>query len=120
MVKPGILAAVAIIGLAATAQAGEVKHGNDAKEASVPFANRNITDFRADGRDAVYLQVNGFDWYHAQLMGPCTDLPFAERIGVETRGTDTLDRYATLIVRGQRCQLSSLVKGAPPKKAKKR
>ncbi|WP_265268407.1 DUF6491 family protein [Sphingomonas lycopersici] len=120
MVKSGILAAVAIIGLAATAQAGEVKHGNDAKEVNVPFANRNITDFRADGRDAVYLQVNGFDWYHAQLMGPCTDLPFAERIGIETRGTDTLDRYATLIVRGQRCQLSSLVKGAPPKKTKKR
>jgi len=120
MFKPGILAAIALIALTPAAQASEARASNEAKEASVPFANRNITDFRADGDSAVYLQVNGFDWYHARLMGPCTELPFAERIGVETRGTDTLDRYATLIVRGQRCQLTSLVKGAPPKPMKKR
>ena len=119
MVKPGIFAAIAMFALATNAQAGAAPGGSDAKEVSVPFAGRNISDFRADGDSAVYLQVNGFDWYHGQLMGPCTQLPFAERIGVETRGTDTLDRYATLIVRDQRCQLTSLVKGAPPKKAKK-
>ena len=81
MVKPGIFAAIAMFALATNAQAGAAPGGSDAKEVSVPFA---------------------------------------ERIGVETRGTDTLDRYATLIVRDQRCQLTSLVQGAPPKKAKKR
>jgi hypothetical protein len=54
-------------------------------------------------------------------MGYCPDLGFAQTIGFETRGPDTLDRYGTLIVRGQRCPLKSLVEsGPPPKKPKRR
>lgn len=118
MFRPGMFAALALI-VSAPAFAEQAK---DAKEASVPFVNHhNIDDFQADGDQAVYLRVNGFDWYHAKLMGPCTQLPFAERIGVETQGTDTLDRYATLLVGHQRCQLTSLVKSAaPPTKHKKK
>ena len=88
------------------------------KDVSVPFANDgNIDDFRSDGDEAVYLEVNGFDWYHAQLLGSCNRLPYAQHIAVETRGTGTLDKFATLIVDGQRCPLTSLVRSAPPPKS---
>ncbi|WP_298674842.1 DUF6491 family protein [uncultured Sphingomonas sp.] len=116
MLRPGLFAALALIA-SAPAFAAQPK---DAKEASVPFVNHGtIDDFRADGDQGVYLRANGFNWYYARLMGPCTQLPFVEHIGVETRGIDTLDRFSTLIVGHQRCQLTSLVKSAPPPSKKK-
>jgi len=89
-------------------------------EASIPFVGmRSIEDWRADGDRALYIQDIHRKWYHATLMGPCTDLPFAEAIGIETRGIDTLDRFGTIIVRHQRCAIQSLVtSGPPPKKSK--
>lgn len=86
-----------------------------APEASIPFVNhRVVDDFRADGNQAVYLRVGISNWYRARLMSPCLGLPYAERIAIETRGPDTLDRYATLLVGDQRCPLESLVKSDPP------
>lgn len=116
--------AVAALGSAALAAPANQPAGTAKAalpEASVPFVNQGVVDdFRPDGDQAVYLRANGFHWYHAKLMAPCPDLRFAERIGVETRGPDTLDRFATLLVRGQRCPLTSLVKAdAPPAKAAK-
>lgn len=35
-------------------------------------------------------------------------------LGVETRGISRLDKFGTLIVRGERCQLTSFVTSAPP------
>jgi hypothetical protein len=89
-------------------------------EASIPFVGmRSIEDWRADGDGALYIQDLHRKWYHATLMGPCTDLPFAETIGIETRGIDTLDRFGTIIVRHRRCAIQSFVEsGPPPKKSK--
>lgn len=90
------------------------------REASIPFVNmRSIEDWRADGDSALYIQDIHRKWYHATLMGSCVDLPFAETIGIETRGIDTLDHFGTIIVRHQRCAIRSLVEsGPPPRKAK--
>jgi len=89
-------------------------------EASIPFVNMgSIEDWRADGDSALYIQDVHRKWYHATLMGPCTDLPFANAIGIETRGVDTLDRFGTIIVRHRRCAIQSFVaSGPPPKKSK--
>lgn len=89
------------------------------KQASIPFVDMgSIRNYQAVGRDALYIQDNGGKWYRATLMSDCFDLPFAQAIGFDVRGTNTLDRYATVVVRGQRCPLSSLVASdAPPKKA---
>jgi len=85
------------------------------EEASIAFADHgSIQNWRADGDDAIYVQGNGRQWYRATLMSPCPELPFAEALGFETRGTGSFDRYATLIVRGQRCPLQSLVRSGPP------
>lgn len=91
------------------------------KQASIPFVNHGtIRNFEAVDRDTLYIEDQNRHWYRAELMGYCPDLAFAQAIGVETRGPDTLDRFGTLIVRGQRCPIKSLVEsGPPPKKAKR-
>jgi hypothetical protein len=90
-------------------------------QASIPFVNHGgVRNFEAVDSDTLYIEDQHRHWYRAELMGYCPDLGFAQTIGFETRGPDTLDRYGTLIVRGQRCLLKSLVEsGPPPKKAKK-
>jgi hypothetical protein len=55
-------------------------------------------------------------------MGPCPNLPWAHRIGVDTRGTPTLDRFSTLLVDGDRCPVRSVVAadGPPPRRSHRR
>ncbi len=92
------------------------------KEASIPFIRvNNLYNFEADGTRGVWLQVQSQLWYYAQTSGPCQELPFAQRLGVDTRfGGNSLDRTGTLLVDGQRCPLTSLVAsdGPPPKEKK--
>lgn len=112
---------VAATGLAQANEAGASEpraRAPASAEARIPFVNHGgINDWRADGSDAIYIQDNHRQWYRATFMGSCIDLPFAEVIGIETRGGDTFDRFGTVIVRGHRCAVSSFVKSdAPPKK----
>lgn len=89
-------------------------------EESIPFISTgSIRNWRADGRDAIYVQDTGGKWYRGTFMSPCIDLPYAETIGFETGGPDRLDRFSSIIVRGQSCKLDSLVKTAPPSKRDK-
>lgn len=91
------------------------------KETSIPFVSHDgIRDFRADGTKGVYIRGNNGQWYYAQTMGSCTQLPFANTLGFETTGGDQLDRFGALRLENERCPLSSVVRsGPPPKKAKK-
>ena len=94
-----------------------------AEQARIPFPGLRIRNFRAEGREVVYLEDQSRNWYRAELFGPCTDLSFANAIGIDTRGSSSFDRFSAIIVGGERCQLSSLTRSAePPKreKAKKR
>lgn len=100
--------------------AGAPAFADKPAEASIPFVNMgSIRDWRADGDSALYVQATGGKWYHATLMGPCTDLPFADAIGIETRGVDTLDHFGTIIVRHRRCAIQSFVASAPPPRKSK-
>jgi len=92
------------------------------KQASIPFVNHGgVRNFEAVGEETLYIEDQHRHWYRADLIGFCPDLGFAQSIGFETRGNDTLDRFGTLIVRGQRCAIKSLVEsGPPPKKAKQK
>lgn len=89
-------------------------------QARIPFADHGTIDnWQADGREGLYIQGPGTQWYYAKLAGYCPDLDFANAIGFETRGTGDFDSFSTIIVRGHRCPLTSLVKsGPPPKKVK--
>lgn len=86
-------------------------------EASIPFANQgSISNWRADGRDAIFIQDVSGDWYRATLMGNCSDLPFAETVGFDAGTMGRLDKFSSVIVRGQRCAFTSFVASAPPSK----
>lgn len=92
------------------------------KETSIPFIGTiGLYNFEADGDRGVWLQDQQRRWYYATVVGPCTGLPFAVRIGVDTRfGGSQLDRTGTLLVDRQRCPINSLVaSNGPPPKAKK-
>ncbi|SFS09949.1 DUF6491 family protein [Sphingomonas jatrophae] len=111
MTKLTIIAA--LTGLAFATAAGAAPRQPLPPQATIPFA-RTITDFRTVGRDTVYIRATGRQWYRADLIGPCLDLPFVQALGFEHRGTPGIDRFSTLIVRRGRCPLRSLTKVAGP------
>jgi predicted DNA-binding WGR domain protein len=87
------------------------------EEVRIPFVNfGGVRSFHADDDDVVYLQDRSRRWYRAELIGNCLGLRWANRIGVDTRGSSTLDRFATLIVDDERCQLSSLTRSEKPER----
>lgn len=118
MSKKHILSALAggalmIAGFAGTAQA----RPDSRAEASIPFVSfGSIRDWRAVDRDTLYIQDVHRNWYRAELLTSCHDLNFAHAIGFDARGTDRFDKFSSVVVRGQRCPVRSLVASAPPPK----
>ena len=109
-----LLIIAAALGAAPTAAAAAAPSGNG-QEARIAFADRlNIRNFRADGRDAVYIQDFRRRWYRAGFVTPCRQLPFARSIAVDSSRQRSLNRFSTLIVSGNRCQLNSFVRVAGP------
>ena len=86
------------------------------EETQIPFAHLRggIRNFHADDRDTVYLQDRRRDWYKAEVAGACTGLPWATRIGIDTRFGLTFQRGSSLIVEGDRCMVTSLVRSEKP------
>ena len=111
------LAAAALFALPAAAQDAPAPA---AKEARIPFASM-VRDYRAQDRDVIYLRA-GRDWYRGTFFAPCEQLPWAWNIVFDTGPAGgAIDRFSTVLARGERCRLNSLVKiaGQPPAKAKK-
>lgn len=91
------------------------------QEARIAFPNNaTIRTFRATSRDTIYIQDRARRWYRGNVIGPCLELPFAQALGVDTRGSRTLDRFSALIVEGERCQLNSFVRVAGPPERRRR
>jgi hypothetical protein len=107
--------------LAGTASA-QTTPADTGKPATIPFVRfGEIHDFEPDGTQGVYLETRARKWYYASVYGPCTNLPFAARIGVDTRfAGDQLDSSGTLLVDGDRCRIEKLVESGPPPKAEKK
>jgi hypothetical protein len=112
---------VPLFALTASGAMAQTSAPDAGKEASIPFVRLGqIYDFEADGDRGVYLQDRSRKWYYASIMGPCMNLPFVTRIGVKTRGLDSLDHFGSILVDGQDCKIDRLVTSGPPlKKAKK-
>jgi len=84
-------------------------------EASIPFANHHgIWDWQATDDHTLYVQDVHRAWYRVSVFAPCIDLPWSHDIGFETKAGDTFDRFSNIIVGGQRCAISSVVKSDPP------
>jgi hypothetical protein len=129
MIRTLTIAMLAAVSLASVATPGSAKQqartwpaDKLGKETSIPFIGTiGLYNFEADSDRGVWLQDQQRRWYYATVLGPCTGLPFATRIGVDTRfGGSQLDRTGTLLVDRQRCPINSLVaSNGPPPKAKK-
>jgi hypothetical protein len=92
-----------------------------AEEVSIPFVNfGGVRTFHAEDEDSVYIEDKRRRWYRGEIIGPCWGLRWAHRIGIETKGSSSFDRYSALIVDGERCQLTSLTRSEKPaRRAKK-
>jgi hypothetical protein len=90
-------------------------------EAKIAFPNSGaIRNFEADGSDGIWFEDRQRRWYYGELLGYCRDLNFAQAIGFETRGSPVFDKFSSIIVRGDRCQLKSLVTAEKPLPRKER
>jgi hypothetical protein len=114
--------ALPLFALAATASAPALAAPPPAdREVRIPFVQFGaIRSFRAEGDDVVYLQGRRRIWYRAELHGPCLNLPFALRVGLDTRYSSTLDNSSSLLVGGERCRIASLVQADPPPRRRRR
>lgn len=84
-------------------------------ESSIAFPNSStIRNWQADRERGIWIEGRRGEWFYGTFAGFCRDVDFAQAIGVETRGAGRLDKFASIIVRGERCQLSSFVTSAPP------
>lgn len=117
--KKLLLAFAATLSLSATAYAGPAQDAPPTgEEVAIPFAHLRggIRSFHAEDQDTVYVQDRRRNWYRAEIAGACIGLPWAMRIGVDTRGSSTFDRSSTLLVEGDRCQLVSLTRSEKPQR----
>jgi hypothetical protein len=79
--------------------------------ASIPFVTfGNIYDWAADGTRGIYIESSNRQWYYATFMAPCIQLPFAETVGFKTTPPQPLDKFDSIIVRGERCAFATLDK----------
>lgn len=111
--------AAALLSLSAPAAADESAPKDSTRalgvESSITFPNSaTIKNWRADGENGLWVQDRKGDWYYGKFAVLCRDADFALAIGIDNRGTSTLDRFATIIVGRERCPLISFVSSAPP------
>ncbi len=84
-------------------------------EASITFpSDSSIRNWQADRGRGIWIQDRQRVWYYGTFAGYCPDVDFAQAIGVETRGAGRLDRFSSIVVRGERCPLTSFVTSAGP------
>lgn len=111
--------AAALLSLSAAAAADEPAPKDSTRalgvESSITFPNSaTIKNWRADGEDGLWVQDRKGDWYYGKFAVICRNADFALAIGIDNRGTSTLDRFATILVGRERCPLISFVSSAPP------
>lgn len=109
--------AAALLSLSAAAAADEPASAPRATgvESSITFPNdTTIKTWRADNEDGIWVQDRKGDWYYGKFAIRCRNVDFAQAIGIDNRGSSTLDRYATILAGRERCPLISFVSSAPP------
>lgn len=99
----------------ATADGAERAEPELGVESSIMLpSDSSIRNWQADGDRGIWVQARGGRWYYGTFAGLCFEIDSALAIAVDTRGLSRLDRFSTILVRGERCPLSSFVTSAPP------
>jgi len=60
------------------------------------------------------IQGRNRQWYKATLFSPCFNLTTAAAVGFKTNASGSFDKFGSIVVRRQRCHLTSLVAIPPP------
>lgn len=90
------------------------------ERASIPFADLGgIRDFRAESDSVLYVQGNHRKWYRVEFFGPCFGLRSSETLAFVTSHDGSLDRFSSVLVRGDRCYFRSFEAVDEPPFAKK-
>lgn len=66
-----------------------------------------IRNWRADGKDAILVEGRRGQWYRATFFGPCPEIRFATTIAFVTDTTGDLDKFSSIVARGDRCYFRS-------------
>lgn len=83
------------------------------------FWARSVNSFSAVDDDTVNLRVGVKDYYQLELIGPCPDIDWAQRIALQSRGGSSIcvGSDAVLIAPGpagpQRCQVRTVRRLTP-------
>lgn len=102
--------------MATTATAQE--QSANTEEARIHFVDHGaIRDWHPNGDKGLWIRANHKQWYYADLMFKCNGLRFANAIGFDTGPVGSFDKFSTVVVDGQRCPVTSVVKSDPPPKA---
>jgi hypothetical protein len=88
-----------------------------AAEARIPFANYGgIYNWQAVNDKTLLIERQDGKWFKATLLNSCFRLPFTERVGFESNPDGSFDKFSSIQVGSQKCQVVSLVESAPPAK----
>lgn len=91
-----------------------------AERAVLHFADiGGIRTWRNDGRDALLIEGRNGQWYRATFFGACHELPFASAIYFVTDTTGDLDKFSSVIVRGERCYFKTFQRTDDPDAARR-
>src|SRR5688572_17755533 len=87
-----------------------------ADNVSIPFADlgNSIRDWHADSAELLYVQNAHKDWFKITFWAPCLALPFATGIAFVTDGTNSLDKYSSILVDGENCKFMTFETSAAP------
>lgn len=101
-------AAIGFAALAGCAPSESPDSGSQVATRPAPrcFLASNARNFRSVNSTTVHLRVGRRDFYRIDLLGPCPDLDFSLRLGLQTRGTSQVcvgsGLGTSIIVRGSR------------------
>ena len=79
----GLACAAAFLSPSASTAAGAASASQGTRSC---FYSRQLSSFAAAGEQTLNLRVGVGDYYQLKLLGRCTELPWTEVIGLETRG----------------------------------
>lgn len=79
------------------------------EDASIPFAGVRISGYEVADDSSLLIRTGPSQWYRATVWQTCrSDLRFENTIGFETRGTNTFDRFSSVIVDGRTCPIETI------------
>lgn len=117
-------AAATLAAISGCAETADPESSGSPAAARMPprcFHVSNARNFRSVNATTVHLRVGRRDFYRIDLLGPCPDIDFSLRLGLQTRGSSQICTGSglgtSIVVRGsrgpQRCSIRQITALTP-------